>query len=244
MIISQNELPPLVGNPNRTVHRIRAVILWTAAVTLSLFINIALFGLIPRLTDRSPEPPGYSPPVEKINVIRIKKPEPPVRLKKPEKKEKLKTPPQKKQMIEKKVYRNPPLKQKFHLPFEINPRLPAISADFQAPPMETLSVGAPELKSMYGVSETDHPLTALAKVPPIYPMRARRRNIEGWVKVRFIVTEEGKVTDIKISESHPKKIFDAAVIRCVSSWRFAPGTVEGVAVKTYVETKVVFELQK
>ena len=102
MINSQNELPPLAGNPNQTVHRIRSVILWTAAVGLSLLINIALFGLMPRLTDRSPEPPGYSPPAEMINVIRIKKPEPPVRLKKPEKKEKLKTPPPKKQIIEKK----------------------------------------------------------------------------------------------------------------------------------------------
>ncbi len=241
----QNERPLLVENPNRTVHRIRAVMLWATAVMLSLLINIALFGLMPRLTDRNPEPSGYSPPVEKINVIRIKKPDPPVQRKKPEKKEKLPKPPPEKQLLQKEVYRNPPLKHKFDLPFEINPRLPAISAEFQVPPMETVSsIGSPELKSMYGVGEIDRPLTALAKVPPVYPMRARRRNIEGWVKIRFIVTEEGKVTDIKISESRPGKIFDAAVIRCVSSWRFSPGTVEGVAVKTYVETKVVFELQK
>ncbi len=243
----QNQLPPPVGNPNPTIHRIHTVILWSTAVVLALFINIMLFGLMPGLTDRSPQLPDYSPPVEKINVIRIKKPEPSLQPPKPKEPAKPRTPPQK-QVFNKQVYRNPPPRPKFHLPFEINPRLPVISRDFQVPPMETVPIGlpglgTPGLKSMYGVGEIDHPLTALARTPPIYPMRARRRGIEGWVKVRFIVTTEGRVTDIKISESRPEKIFDASVIRCVSAWRFSPGTVEGLAVKTWMETTVVFVLQ-
>jgi len=239
----QNELPLPVENPNPAIQRIRTVILWSTAATLSLLINITLFGLMPGLIERSPQIPGYPLPVEKMNVIRIKRPEPPAPPQKPKKPVTPQTPPQK-QVIHQNVFRNPPPKPKFRLPFEINPRLPALAGDFQAPPMETVLLETPELTSLYGVGEIDHPLKALVRTPPIYPMRARRRGIQGWVKIRFVVTPDGKVTDIKIYESHPEKIFDAAVIRCVSGWRFAPGTVEGVAVKTWVETKVVFELQK
>ena len=109
--------------------------------------------------------------------------------------------------------------------------------------MQTVSLGAPDLKASYGIGEIDHPLTPLVQVPPIYPMRARRRGIEGWVKVRFIVDEEGRVNDVSVVESRPRKIFNAPVTRCVSGWRFTPGTVGGIPVKTWVETTVRFDLE-
>ena len=135
------------------------------------------------------------------------------------------------------------MKQTVDLPFEINPKLPPISGVVSVPPMQMVSLGAPDLKGSYGIGEIDHPLTPLVQVPPIYPMRARRRGIEGWVKVRFIVTEEGRVEDIRVLASRPQKIFDRPVLRCVSDWRFTPGTVGGVPVKTWVETTVRFDLE-
>ena len=68
--------------------------------------------------------------------------------------------------------------------------------------------------------------------------------IQGWVKVRFIVTEQGTVNDISVIEAKPKNIFEHSVIRSLSSWRFTPGTVQGIPVKTLVKTTIRFELDK
>jgi periplasmic protein TonB len=77
----------------------------------------------------------------------------------------------------------------------------------------------------------------------VYPVQARSRGIEGWVKVAFIVDEAGRVDDITILDAEPKGLFDRSVERCVRGWRFKPGTVEGMPVKAKVETVVQFELE-
>ncbi|MCD6300309.1 MAG: energy transducer TonB [Dehalococcoidales bacterium] len=221
---------------------VRSTTLWTIAAAFSLALNLVFFDLMPRLIDRDAGRIEYSPYIEKVEVIRIRRPEPPARRK--EKKEKPNPRETPKSLLRKKqIYANKPVKHTVDLPFEINPKLPAISGTVPVLPVQTVSLGAPDLKGSYGIGEIDHPLTPLVQVRPMYPMRARRRGIEGWVKVRFIVNEEGRVDDISILESHPRKIFDRPVIRCVSAWRFTPGTVEGVPVNTWVETTIRFDLE-
>jgi protein TonB len=61
--------------------------------------------------------------------------------------------------------------------------------------------------------------------------------------LRFIVNEKGRVKHINIIKSHPRGIFEDAVINCVSKWRFKPATVEGIKVKTLVETTIRFKLK-
>ena len=235
-------MKPVLVNQMEVWRPVRSTALWAVAVAFSLALNIVLFDLMPRLVHRDTGNLEYSPYVEKIEVVRVKRPEPPARKK--EKKIKPKPEERPKKLKRKKmVHANRPMKQTVDLPFEINPKLPPISGVVSVPPMQMVSLGAPDLKGSYGIGEIDHPLTPLVQVPPIYPMRARRRGIEGWVKVRFIVTEEGRVEDIRVIASRPQKIFDRPVLRCVSDWRFTPGTVGGVPVKTWVETTVRFDLE-
>ena len=207
-----------------------------------MMFNIALFDLMPCFIDRNPGRPEYSDFVETINIIRIKRPEQQVRKK--EKKRKIRPKEQiKKLNREKQVYANRAKKRMVDLPFEINPKLPAISGGLKVSPMKMVHLDLPGLKGSYGIGEIDHPLIPIAQVPPIYPMQARRMGIEGWVRVRFIVNEDGRVGDIKILDSRPAKVFNNSVLRCVSAWRFTPGTVEDEPVKTWVETTVRFELE-
>jgi len=221
---------------------VRSTTLWTVAVAFSLALNLVFFDLMPRLIAGDTGKLEYSQYIEEVEVIRIKRPEEPARRK--EKKEKPKPRETPKKLLQKKqVYANRPVKHTVDLPFEINPKLPAISGAVAVPAMQTVLLGAPDLKGSYGIGEIDYPLTPLVQVPPMYPMRARRRGIEGWVKVRFIVNGEGRVDDIRVLESHPRKIFDRPVIRCVSAWRFTPGTVEGMPVNTWVETTIRFDLE-
>jgi protein TonB len=129
------------------------------------------------------------------------------------------------------------------LEFEIHPKLPPQNLALPSPKIRTVPIGAPRLKAAYGVGEIDRSLTPLAKPPPAYPMRARRRGVEGWVTVRFLVNERGEVSQVEIIDADPQGVFDQAVLRSVGGWRFEPGTVDGIPVKTRVETTVRFELQ-
>lgn len=90
--------------------------------------------------------------------------------------------------------------------------------------------------------QLDAPLTVVQQTQPAYPSRARRQNIEGWVKVRLVVGEDGAVEEASVLDSQPKKTFDEAVLVAVRGWRFKAGTAGGVPVRSRVETVVRFRL--
>lgn len=204
---------------------------WAWAAGIALAMNLTLFTIMPYLLHRQPAKPVYEQLVSHINMIRMKRPDSEVKrttAKPPEKKEELppKPPPQ-------------PLQAKLTLPFEINPRLPAGPATLELPPLDHM----PGMQDAFGLSDLDGPLIPLGRIPPVYPMAAKRRGIEGWVKVRFVVNEQGTVETITIVDAKPPGMFDHNVRQCVSKWRFKPGTVEGLPVKAWVETTIRFELE-
>ena len=56
---------------------------------------------------------------------------------------------------------------------------------------------------------------------PEFPRAAQRRNLEGHVTVRYIVTEDGAVTDVEVVEATPAGVFERAVLRALEAWRYA-----------------------
>ena len=70
----------------------------------------------------------------------------------------------------------------------------------------------------------------VVRFDPDYPQRAINGEIEGWAEVQFSVTATGAVRDVVIVDSHPKNVFDDAVIKAVGRWRYNPKVDEGVAV--------------
>ncbi len=210
---------------------------WAAAVALAM--NLTLFAIMPYLLHRQPAKPVYEQLVSHINVIRIKRPDSAMQritAKPPE-------PPQTREEIHPKAPARQLVMTKLDLPFAINPRLPAGPATLDLPPMEAAAYQNLGLQSAHSVGDLDGPLTPLARIPPVYPMGAKRRGIQGWVKVKFVINEQGTVEHISVVDAKPSGIFDQNVIRCVSKWRFKPGTVEGLPVKAWVETTVRFELE-
>jgi protein TonB len=82
-------------------------------------------------------------------------------------------------------------------------------------------------------------LVPIDKVDPIFPKKAIRDGVEsGKVLARLQVDEKGLVTDVKIVEAKPPRVFDAEVIRALSQWKFKP---EGD--KYIAEVEVNFVLQ-
>ena len=86
--------------------------------------------------------------------------------------------------------------------------------------------------------------SALAQEPelvevaaPEYPRGAERRELEGYVQVRYNVNENGEVADVEVVEASPAGIFDRSVMRALEDWRYEAG----VAV-TGVEKRFDFNL--
>jgi protein TonB len=101
---------------------------------------------------------------------------------------------------------------------------------------------APE-PAVYEQAMLDTIPTALDKSKPAYPRRARRMNITGSVKIRFLVTREGRVAELQIIKAKPQGIFEKTVRKTVQKWRFTPGVKNGRKVATWMTTTINFELE-
>ncbi|MDX9835503.1 MAG: TonB family protein [Desulfobulbus sp.] len=89
----------------------------------------------------------------------------------------------------------------------------------------------------------DGPLQALSRQQPGYPPAARQQNIEGWIRVQYVVNERGSVGPVKVLAAEPEGFFEQSVLRTVRAWRFRPGTVDGVIVQALVEQTISFRLR-
>ena len=63
-------------------------------------------------------------------------------------------------------------------------------------------------------------LTPLVRFPPEYPMKARNDRTEGYVLLRFVVTETGSVEAPEILHAEPEGYFEAAARRAVLRWKY------------------------
>jgi periplasmic protein TonB len=96
---------------------------------------------------------------------------------------------------------------------------------------------------IFNAAELDHPPRVISRVPPVYPYKAKQREIEGSVDVKFLVDESGAVKRITILKSKPKGLFEDSVTKMLPRWKFDPGQIDGVAVSSWVITTIRFELE-
>lgn len=85
-------------------------------------------------------------------------------------------------------------------------------------------------------------LIPLVRIPADYPRRALLNEIEGFVVLRFIVTETGSVADPEILRSEPPGVFDSAALRAVRRWKYQPQIRDGKPTRVVSITKIGFEL--
>lgn len=82
------------------------------------------------------------------------------------------------------------------------------------------------------------------RIPPIYPQRAAKRGLEGWVEVEFTITAAGLVKNAHVVAASSPGIFDNAALRAISRWKFKPKVVNKVAVERYrVRQRITFQLE-
>jgi len=74
----------------------------------------------------------------------------------------------------------------------------------------------------------------ISYVRPVYPKEAKRRHIQGVVKLRAVVTVKGERRNIGVLEGDP--VFVPAALRAAKKCRFSPCLLDGdpIEVKTYI----------
>lgn len=81
------------------------------------------------------------------------------------------------------------------------------------------------------------------RVSPEYPADAAARGVEGYVTVEFTVMTNGRVKDLSVVESNPRRMFDSAARDAVRRWQFDPATQSGVAVESKSRVRLDFRLK-
>lgn len=66
--------------------------------------------------------------------------------------------------------------------------------------------------------------TPTNQAEPIYPPRAQRRGMEGFVEVAFMIRRDGSVdaSSIQITNAQPRRVFDKAARESIAKWQFEP----------------------
>lgn len=77
----------------------------------------------------------------------------------------------------------------------------------------------------------------VTRVDPEFPREAIQAGIErGNVKVRLWLEESGVVSRVEVVDANPRRVFDRAVVRALSQWKFNEGAT-GRSVETEVDFK-------
>ena len=67
-------------------------------------------------------------------------------------------------------------------------------------------------------------LRPVSKVDPEFPREAQLASVDkGRVKARLTIDATGEVTRVDIVEANPRRVFDRAVTRSLSQWRYEAG---------------------
>ena len=105
-------------------------------------------------------------------------------------------------------------------------------------------VARPVNKIRFDMGEVDKKPSGISTIQPAYPLRARRRGIEGRVTIKFLVDREGNVHDLAIIDARPANIFEKTIRNTVPKWRFKPAIKDGKKVETAKAMEKAARLKK
>jgi len=86
-------------------------------------------------------------------------------------------------------------------------------------------------------------LKVLRTENPEFPQRALEQLISGWVEMEFTVARDGTVQDIVVTNSEPKRTFDAAAVAAMRRYRYQPVVRNGEVVAQRAKLRMRFTAQ-
>jgi TonB family protein len=91
----------------------------------------------------------------------------------------------------------------------------------------TILIAGPDSSSNVELVESIIPAEPIERVPPIFPTQAARNGNEGWVRLSFVVDENGAVVDPVIEDSSGIRGFEKASLRAIKQWQYSPAIRNG-----------------
>lgn len=93
-------------------------------------------------------------------------------------------------------------------------------------------------------AEVDRAPELTSPVRPVYPPLAARQKIEGTVILSALVSETGRVLDVRVLRGDAKRMgLDEAAVRALRQATFSPAMKDGKRVKTWKPIPIIFKLQ-
>lgn len=127
------------------------------------------------------------------------------------------------------VVRKEPVPERIPPPLPEPSREPASDGDdVGVVAVPTIPPPAPSGFDTFDFGQSTSPLVAVMNVRPTYPPEAARRGLEGFVTVRFDVTELGTVANVVVLESS-HRVFERSAVEAALRTRYRPRVVDGVA---------------
>lgn len=77
----------------------------------------------------------------------------------------------------------------------------------------------------------DSAVTPIFRMNPLYPRRAAMQDIEGFVILKFDITETGRVDNISVIQASPPQIFNSSAVQALRKWKYKPRMEGGKAVR-------------
>ncbi|MDX1811304.1 MAG: TonB family protein [Gammaproteobacteria bacterium] len=200
------------------------------ALLFAMLITAALFYAMQRMLSSDPQ---RFDSLQDVNVIQFIPYQPREELP-PEKPQQLPEPPK-------------PLQPPKTPPIEaMTPSTPSVAA----PALQKLDINLPLQMSgtpFIGIAAPSAELgeaIPLVRIPPNYPIAAKRRKLSGKVIVEFTINEQGLVEEPHVIEATPKGIFNNSALQAILRWKFKPKIENGKTVKRKATQELIFEPKK
>lgn len=182
-----------------------ALVSRTGLILASALITLGLFVFMAQLINNPQTVAGQASDAPQINILMAERtPIPPKEKTKPE-------PP-----------KPIPARERVSVPGENNESLTFTPETFM-PEMQTQT-------TLYTQSAMTAEALPVVQVSPRYPIDAAQSGKEGYVVVGFDITADGTVSNVRVLDANPKRVFDKAALSAVQNWKYKPKFDAGKAV--------------
>ncbi|MGI2194020.1 TonB family protein [Shewanella baltica] len=182
-----------------------ALVSRTGLILASALITLGLFVFMAQLINNPQPVTGQASDAPQINILMAERtPIPPKEKTKPE-------PP-----------KPIPARERVSVPGETSESL-AFTPETFMPEMPTQT-------TLYTQSAMTAEALPVVQVSPRYPIDASQSGKEGYVVVGFDITADGTVSNVRVLDANPKRVFDKAALSAVQNWKYKPKFDAGKAV--------------
>jgi periplasmic protein TonB len=123
---------------------------------------------------------------------------------------------------------------------------PPPEVQFETPVTPVAEVAVPESASAISATPSagavSKELKTSSRVEPIYPPASRRAGEEGTVRVKVLVDERGRPSQVQVAQSSGFPKLDEAAVTAVRKWKFQAATDGTRPVQAWTQVAVTFKL--